>query len=255
MDASSRLHFHSALRSLHPLSPDEIARSSAIEADLAIEAVFASNALAGNVLTFAETARIIATGIAVGGKPLRDHLQAVDHAEALRFVFDCSARSRVLTPRALREIHALVVRRSRPDVAGRYRTVPAARNGADYAPPVAVFVPESVDGLLEDYAARRDIEHPVILAADLHRGVFDIDPFEEGSGRTARLAMNLHLLQHGYPLTIVYPAERAQYGEAIRLCRSEATGNAFRTFLIEAVSRSLERYRDALEPANLEPDA
>jgi Fic family protein len=246
VDASGRLQFHSALRSLRPLDTDEIARSGEIEAQLAIEAVCASNALDGNVLTVGETAAIIATGLAIGGKPLRDHLQAMDHAEALHYVFDLIAISRALTPRVLREMHARLVRRSRPEIAGRYRTGPVAIGGADYAPPGPVFVPESIDGLLEDYAARRDDEHPVIVAADLHQGIIDIDPFEEASARTARLAMNLHLMQYGYPLTIVYPEESTRYAEAIQRTRTAAGRNAFRTFLIEAVSRSLDRYRSQL---------
>jgi len=254
MDASGRLQFHSRLRSLRPLSPDEIARSSAIEANLEIEAVFASNALDGNVLTLAETAAIVDSGLAVGGKPLRDHLQVIDHVEALRYVFDLIASSRMLTPRALREIHARMVRRSRPDIAGRYRTTPVATSGADYAPPAPAFVPESIDGLLADYASRRDADHPVIVAADLHQGIVDIDPFEEGSGRTARLAMNLHLMQYGYPLTIIDPQERPRYVEAVERTRHAAEAKSFRTFLIEAVSRSLDRYRVALDSSDLEAE-
>ena len=246
MDGSGLGNVLDALSSIRPLTPDEIARSRGFEANLQIEAVYASNALDGNVLTLDETAGIIRSGLAAGGKPLRDQLEAIEHIEALRYIDELIASSSELTSRPLREIHAMATRRSRPELAGRYRTVPVVPAGGDYTPPDAVFVPESIDGLLADYASRRDAEHPVILAADLHQGIVDIRPFEHGNGRTARLAMNLHLMQNGYPLTIIYPEDRDHYEDAIVQTRNTNAPHAFRLFLIDSVRRSLERYLNAL---------
>ena len=148
-----------------------------------------------------------------------------------------------------------MIRRSRPDSAGRYRSNPVTIGGSEYAPPVPGFVPESVDALLSDYASRRDDEHPVILAADLHQGIVDVHPFEHGNGRTARLAMNLHLMQYGYPLTIVPPQDADRYVESIQLTRNAANANAFRTFLIEAVRRKSDRYLGALDATDEQPDS
>jgi Fic family protein len=51
-----------------------------------IELTYTSNAIEGNTLTAAETRIVIEHGITIGGKPLKDHLEAVDHFEALRYV-------------------------------------------------------------------------------------------------------------------------------------------------------------------------
>ena len=48
-----------------------------------IELTYTSNAIEGNTLTAAETRMVIEHGITIGGKPLKDHLEAVDHFEAL----------------------------------------------------------------------------------------------------------------------------------------------------------------------------
>ena len=210
-----------------------------------IEAVYASNAIEGNTLTLGETALVIQHGMTVSGKPLKDHLEALDHIEALRYVEDL-VEAPPLTQRSLREIHALVMRRSRPEAAGRYRDIPVAIAGTDLRPPRAILVSEKMDTVFDAYISRRETEHPAIVAADLHQGIVDVHPFEDGNGRTARLAMNLHLLQQRFPLTIIDPKDRQSYIEAIAAVQQGADLQAFRSFVIGNVARSLNRYLHAL---------
>ena len=47
-----------------------------------LELTYTSNAIEGNTLTAAETMLVIEQGITVGGKPLKDHLEAIDHHAA-----------------------------------------------------------------------------------------------------------------------------------------------------------------------------
>lgn len=58
--------------------------------------------------------------------------------------------------------------------------------------------------------------HPVEYAAMLHLKLATIHPFIDGNGRTARLMMNLALLQEEYMLGIIPPSCRTEYNEAIR---------------------------------------
>ena len=48
-----------------------------------VELTYTSNAIEGNTLTLRETAEVIEHGITVGGKRLRDHLEALDHHVAV----------------------------------------------------------------------------------------------------------------------------------------------------------------------------
>ena len=66
------------LDQLRPL-PSETSRSLADA--LRVRITYTSNATEGNHLKLAET-QVVLEGITVGGKPLRDHLEAIDHAEA-----------------------------------------------------------------------------------------------------------------------------------------------------------------------------
>src|SRR5271169_5928282 len=85
-----------------------------------IELTYTSNAIEGNTLTAAETRIVIEHGITIGGKPLKDHLEAVDHFEALRYVRELAREAAPSREADIRNLHRLVMQRSDPDMAGRY---------------------------------------------------------------------------------------------------------------------------------------
>jgi Fic family protein len=81
---------------------------------------YTSNAIEGNTLSAAETTLVIERGITIGGKPLKDHLEAIDHYEAIGYVRALARQGSPLTEADLRQLHHLVVQRSHPEIAGRY---------------------------------------------------------------------------------------------------------------------------------------
>src|SRR5271154_801435 len=85
-----------------------------------LELTYTSNAIEGNTLTAAETTLVVEQGITVAGKPLRDHLEAIDHYEAIRYVRAIARQPVQLTEMDIRGLHRLVVLRSRPEIAGTY---------------------------------------------------------------------------------------------------------------------------------------
>ena len=52
-----------------------------------VDYTYSSNAIEGNTLTLKETYWVIQEGITVKGKPLKDHLEAKNHKEALDFLY------------------------------------------------------------------------------------------------------------------------------------------------------------------------
>ena len=68
---------------LRPLSPRSLA---ALAAWYDVELTYSSNAIEGNTLSRSETAIVLEQGITIGGKPLKDHLEAIGHRDALAFV-------------------------------------------------------------------------------------------------------------------------------------------------------------------------
>src|SRR5271165_266702 len=77
-----------------------------------VELTYTSNAIEGNILTHRETAEVIEHGVTVGGKPLRDHLEAVDHYNAVLWVRELAESSTAIDEGTVRELHRRIVARS-----------------------------------------------------------------------------------------------------------------------------------------------
>ena len=69
---------------------------------------------------------------------------------------------------------------------------------------------------MADLSTLRGSVHPIEYAARMHKGLVDIHAFIDGNGRTARLLMNLALIQDGYGIVIIPPARRGEYFDALR---------------------------------------
>ena len=71
------------LDQLRPLSREALEK---LERYYDIEFTYSSNAIEGNTLSPVETTLVIEQGVTIAGKPLKDHLEALDHYDAIRYV-------------------------------------------------------------------------------------------------------------------------------------------------------------------------
>src|SRR5579864_565848 len=109
------------LDGMRPVSREALlALQKAYDVDL----TYTSNAIEGNTLTLRETAEVIEHGITVGGKPLRDHLEAVDHYHAVLWMRELAAKDVSVDESTVRELHRRIVLRSQPEIGGVYSTLP-----------------------------------------------------------------------------------------------------------------------------------
>jgi Fic family protein len=208
---------------------------------------WASNALEGNTLTLRETQRVLEDGATIAGKSMRDHLEAVNHAAAVRSMHEIAERGEPITVHVMLELHALLMRGIDDAWAGRIRNDAVAIAGTQYRPPHADAASAGVDETFARYAERTERDHPVLVAADLHYEVARLHPFFDGNGRTARLLMNAHLLQHQYPPLIIEPDRRGMYLDALDTGQDSGDASAFRLFVADAMLQSLEQYAETLE--------
>jgi Fic family protein len=65
--------------------------------------------------------------------------------------------------------------------------------------------------------------NPLKLAAKVHFRLMHIYPFPKGSGKLARLVMNLILLRNGYQPSIIHATERQRYYDVLRSPHSGLT--------------------------------
>src|SRR5271154_1198872 len=233
---------------LRPMSARALAQ---LQKHYDVELTYTSNAIEGNTLTLRETAEVIEHGITVGGKSLRDHLEAADHYQALLWMRGLAAMATPIDEGAVCELHRRIVARSQPEIAGVYSRLPRRIAGSP-----AVFPnPAKIPKLMEDFGARLTLA-PLDPASafDAHFRLTAIHPFGDGNGRAARLLMNLLLIRGGYPPVAVRPVDRMAYLDSLeRGSRAEDLA-PFQSFMHERLDATLTEYlialREALPPAD-----
>lgn len=68
------------------------------------------DAIEGNTLTLMEVKVVLEEGLAIGGKPLRHHLEVINHAAAISYLESLVKEKIPLDERILKELHQLVLR-------------------------------------------------------------------------------------------------------------------------------------------------
>jgi Fic family protein len=213
-----------------------------------LELTYTSNAIEGNTLTASETMLVIENGITIGGKPLKDHLEAIDLYEALRYVRDIARHTTPLTEADVRTLHSLVVKRAAPEIAGRYADQGrfVLTDSGRHAFPSPAEIPALMGDFAAWLAAAPDTPATAFTA---HRRLVEIHPFNDGNGRTARLLMNLVLLRAGYPPTAIRPVDRPAYIEALQLAQAGDNAAAFDRLLYERLDETMGEYLSVLKQA------
>lgn len=214
---------------------------------LEIEYTYDSNRIEGNTLTLNETELVVNKGITIAGKGMREHLEAINHKEAIDFVKDIARNNMTVTENVLKDIHAIVLHSIDKENAGRYRSVPVIISGSRHIPPQPYLLGPMMEELFRWYGQHKDKMHPVVLAANMHEKFVSIHPFIDGNGRTARLVMNLILIQHGYPIANIKGDNdtRLRYYQALEQA-SSGDNTVFVEFVEDVVTESLEHYLSIL---------
>lgn len=230
------------LSTLRPL-PEEALKK--IQDALDIEYTYESNRIEGNTLTLQETALVVNEGVTISGKSMREHLEAINHTEAINYIKDIAKQDIEISERTIKEIHALILHGIDRENAGRYRTVPVMISGSTHIPPQ----PYLIEKQMEDFMSRfRQMEeekaHPVLVAAYLHDELVRIHPFIDGNGRTSRLLMNLYLLRNGYIIITLKGSNDAKinYYKALEKSHTEHLKEDFQQLVVEAEIAALQKY-------------
>lgn len=176
---------------------------------------------------------------------MREHLEAINHSEAIDFIKGIARRSEPISERTIKDIHAIVLHGIDRENARKYRTVPVMISGSRHIPPAPYELDRLMENFITEYRRKEEArEHPVLIAAYLHDELVKIHPFIDGNGRTSRLLMNLYLLRHGYTLVSLKSDNEAKvrYYESLEKSHTEGISNDFNLIVATAVRDSLKRY-------------
>jgi Fic family protein len=220
-----------------------------LEEHYEINYTYDSNKIEGNTLTLQETFLVVEKGMTIGGKSLREHLEAINHYEAIGYIKETISKKEFFNEWILKNIHLLILRGIDDRNAGKYREIEVRISGSKYVPPEFFKLPEMMEKYFEFYELNIKKIHPVILAADMHQKLVEIHPFVDGNGRTARLVMNLILLQNGYSIANISGElnNRMEYYNALESSKIENNIFPFRMLIASEVKKSLTDYLNVIE--------
>jgi Fic family protein/DNA-binding XRE family transcriptional regulator len=215
---------------------------------LELEYTFESNRIEGNTLTLRETDLVVNEGLTIGGKSMREHLEAINHQDAIVFMKVLAQKNGVLASRDVMMLHQLVLKGIDHANAGKYRNVQVLIKGSSYMPPAPYIVPKQMEDFYIWYRQHRKKMHPVILAAEMHERLVTIHPFIDGNGRTSRLLMNLILLQHGFVIANIKgdSQSRLAYYNALEEAQSKGNKIPFINLVAQTELDALNRYLNIL---------
>lgn len=224
-----------------PLSAD-IVRN--LKENLIVDWTYNSNAIEGSTLTLQETKVILEDGITVGGKSLREHLEAINHKEAIEYIEE--SLQEPLTQRLIKNVHGLVLKGIDDKNAGTYRKINVHISGARHTPPDFIHVQEEMDKFEDWYNTKAKDIHTVLRSAMVHTEFVGIHPFVDGNGRAARLLMNMELLKAGYPPIVIPVSDRLDYYKALDAAHVEKNYEPFLEMTDGWVKKGFDRYFFAL---------
>lgn len=190
--------------------PDSVRREEA--RDFVLAFTYDSNRIEGTTLSLADTRRLLERGLTPPGKPLADVQEAASHAKLVHLLLE---RPEPLDLGHLLRWHRELFGATKSDIAGRLRDHEVRIQGSRHAPPISVEVRPMLLELLRWASRSVGRAHPVEIAAAFHWRFEHIHPFGDGNGRIGRLAMNVLLEKHGYPLFNIRYTRRRGYFDAL----------------------------------------
>jgi Fic family protein len=213
---------------------------------LIIEWTYHSNAIEGNTLTLSET-KVVLEGITIGGKSMVEHLEAINHREAILFLEQWIGNDESMSEWNIRNMHSLIIKEIDNQHAGKYRMENVVIGGAVHIPPKHYEISELMQRLLFEYKGTWRSFHPVVRATILHGEFVKIHPFIDGNGRTARLLLNFELMKNGYTPIIIKKEYRARYYEVLDYAHTTMDYHPFLAFLSKSVAKSEQLWLSLLE--------
>lgn len=191
-----------------------------------------STAIEGNTLVLKQVERLLADGVAVGNRELKEYMEVKGYADAARWVYgqalDAGAwtNGQLLTMTEVREVHRMALEPVwgvAPHPSATERESPGSFREHDIqpfpggmVPPSWIEVPAALSTWLEEAGLVADHERPMEALAAAHGAFEQIHPFLDGNGRTGRLLLNLMLVRLGYAPAIIYTRDRSRYLQALR---------------------------------------
>jgi Fic family protein len=261
---------NSSLQKLRPLNEN---LNAVLQERLRIEWTYNSNAIEGNTLTFGETHFFLREGLTSEGRPLKDFLEAKNHAEAIDVLADTVREKPPLSEFFIKSLHAILLKGVETTIAknmngeyiqkklhaGEYKKQPnhvllSSGEFHKYCDPL--LVPDEMQKLLKWFNSEETKKLSAIEKAGLlHFKFVTIHPFDDGNGRISRLLMNLTLMQSGFPPCIIKNKHRKEYINILeKIQHGKDTVESFLIFIAREMKETMIFMERVLEQKEILAD-
>jgi len=223
------------LDDIRPLPKDALKK---LLEDIRLRHTYHSDAIEGNTLTLQETKLVLEEGLTIGGKSLKDHVEAKNDAEAFDLMIKMVHAKKQISQDIIQEIHEIVTKGILKE-SGKYRTSNVRIAGSKTTPPSY----SKIINLMQVYISniQKLKLHPIKKAAFIHHELVRIHPFLDGNGRVSRLITNLYLMKIGYPPIILKKEDRRKYYQVLQKA-DNGDLSFFANFIAKAVHETLMYY-------------
>lgn len=198
-----------------------------------------STAMEGNTFTLIETKLLLEDGISVGGKPLRETFEVVNHQKAYNYVKRRIVENVPLDETITKDIHEILMENIMPG--GIYRSEDVYIRGAGHTPPTPNDMYRQVKEFYSDLTWKGNELNDIELAAWTHAEFVRIHPFTDGNGRTSRLLMNYQLMSKGWVPVSISTEHRLEYYETLDTYAVSGNLNSFVDLVAGLEERELDR--------------
>ncbi|NRT12070.1 Fic family protein [Flavobacterium sp. 14A] len=239
-------HLKKTANALHAFS------NSKLQEDLALTYLYESNRLDGNSLSKIETELILNEGQSIAGKSMHEHLDVINHQEAMQYTQKIIDTNTNLTVAAILELHQLLYRGITPKEAGSFRTTEITVKNNLFSPSTAKNIATDLDDLLLWLNDNVDHLHPLILVATFKIKFVTLQPFKQGTAKIARLLMNVILVKNTMtPIIIKSDADsKNTYMNSLIASMQEEKNANFTHFIIQQQEDSLRYCISFLQAVN-----
>jgi fido (protein-threonine AMPylation protein) len=138
------------------------------------------------------------------------------HKDAVQLLLRLADEKEFLGGDDLLELHRALLSDVSPQ-AGQFRQQSATPLAPGHEPTEAELVGPVIDNALgwfqsESFGQMHEVEKSALMLIKL----LDVQPFDDGNGRTLRLFSNFFLLQAGYPPAIIPTSQASEYALAVQ---------------------------------------
>ncbi|MBF7091480.1 helix-turn-helix domain-containing protein [Flavobacterium sp. ALJ2] len=196
---------------------------------LELEFTYESNRINDNSLTLQETKAVINEGLTIGGKTMREHLEAVNHHETISYIKDLTQKNSALNEKELLTIHTQILRGIKPEHAGKYKN--------------DSLIIREMSSFFSWFETNKSTLHPILLASEAHLRIIKISPFESGNIQIAHLVMNWILIQNGYVFATIQGdnEHKNEYFSILAESQNQNDKSIFINFVAQVEKENLKR--------------